>query len=108
MINKVSFAGREGLLTENLREMAQKKPATSYISESSVLPQLEEGVQAVKDISSEKLNEAYRAAHAPFLKTTEKEVAANEFILDGQQLAHQSEQVKEDIANKFIVDGQQY
>ena len=85
MINKISFTGREECLTGPVIKKAQKV-AVDYIPDGAVLPELAQKVQiSAEEISSAKLNEAYKAAHAPYLDVVPPKLA-DDFIMDGQKV----------------------
>lgn len=69
MINNVNFMGREECLTAPLKKIQQ--PAEEFIAESTVLKDTAAKVtNTIENLAKEeaaKLNEAYKAAHAPFL-----------------------------------------
>lgn len=84
MINKITFTGREECLTVPVKKA--QKPVVDYISDGAVLPELAKKVKAsAEEISSAKLNEAYRAAHAPYLEVPVAK-AADDIVMDGQQV----------------------
>lgn len=84
MINKISFTGREECLTGPIKKA--QKPVVDYIADGAVLPEIAQKVKAsAEDISSAKLNEAYRAAHAPYLEVSTPKVA-DEIVMDGQRI----------------------
>lgn len=84
MINKISFTGREECLTGSIKKA--KKPVVNYFSDSTILPELKTKVNAsAEEISSKKLNEAYKAAHAPYIDAPASKTK-NEFIMPGQQI----------------------
>ena len=69
MIQNVSFKGREECLTAPLKKL--KQPAEEFIAESTLIKDSAAKItNTVENLAKEeaaKLNEAYKAAHAPFL-----------------------------------------
>ena len=68
MFNNVNFTGRETLLTAPIKKIAQ--PVEEFVADGAILKDTAEKVtNTVEKIATEeaaKLNEAYRAAHAPY------------------------------------------
>lgn len=85
MINSVNFMGREGYLTTPAKNTEKK--VANYVAESSILPKLNTKTQVIDNEANytAKLNEAYKAAHAPYLE--EKPLAEeSSVVMDGQLL----------------------
>lgn len=88
MINKVSFMGRETCLTNTIKKAA--KPAEDFVADGAVLKETAvKAVDKAETIAKEevaKLNEAYKAAHAPFI--LKKNATVAEEFEDSYKAAH--------------------
>ena len=83
MIQGINFMGREECLTGPIKKA--KNTVTNYVAESSVMPELASKASTVAKEEANyatKLNEAYRAARAPYLETPAKN--DSHIVMDGQ------------------------
>lgn len=84
MIQSINFMGREECLTGPVKKV--QKNVTSYVADSAILPELKKKAPIMTEDANyvTKLNEAYKAAHAPYLEKPVK--TESQIVMDGQIL----------------------
>lgn len=84
MIQSINFMGREECLTGPIKK-AQKN-VTNYVADSAILPELKKKAPVISEEVnySAKLNDAYKAAHAPYIDKPAQ--AESHIVMEGQLL----------------------